>query len=268
VELRHHLDHRGRRGWLTTGEARPWEKEVVAKDGRKVPLLASAVLIPGKPLQCIAFALDLSEHKRIDRELHESVRISTATADFALALTMAPSLESILQRSCDAIHGLFELERVELWTVEDDELRLRASAGAARAHAPEPLKLAEEGLAQTSWPERWEPFLAARDGFERVPVTMAGELVGLIRLVSQRPLEKLAREAIVTLSGRQLSERIRNTRPSLPVLFMSGYMDDTVLREGVSREAVYFLQKPIHPEALASKVLDASAARAFTTQPA
>ena len=54
------------------------------------------------------------------------------------------------------------------------------------------------------------------------------------------------------MSGRQLAERLHPIRPDMRVLYMSGYMDDAVMRHGISNFA--FLQKPVTPETLSKKV--------------
>ncbi len=55
------------------------------------------------------------------------------------------------------------------------------------------------------------------------------------------------------VSGRQLAERLAPTRPTMRILFMSGYTNDTVVRNGV-RTGFAFLSKPITPHSLAEKV--------------
>jgi two-component system cell cycle sensor histidine kinase/response regulator CckA len=54
--------------------------------------------------------------------------------------------------------------------------------------------------------------------------------------------------------GRAVAERLLERQPGLKVLYVSGYADDAVVRHGVQREAMNFLQKPFTPTALAHMV--------------
>jgi two-component system, cell cycle sensor histidine kinase and response regulator CckA len=65
------------------------------------------------------------------------------------------------------------------------------------------------------------------------------------------------------LNGRELAEKLGADHGSLKVLYMSGYTDDVVLRQGVLTEGTAFIQKPFAPDVLARRVravLDAASA--------
>ncbi len=55
-------------------------------------------------------------------------------------------------------------------------------------------------------------------------------------------------------NGRQLAEHLTFSRPTMKVMFMSGYTGDAVLRHGVLNTGAAFLQKPFTPQALIRKV--------------
>jgi len=56
------------------------------------------------------------------------------------------------------------------------------------------------------------------------------------------------------LSGRQLSEQVKQLRPDLRTLFMSGYTDETIVRHGVLDHDMPFLHKPFTGAALLRRV--------------
>jgi signal transduction histidine kinase/DNA-binding response OmpR family regulator len=67
--------------------------------------------------------------------------------------------------------------------------------------------------------------------------------------------------AMAEIGGRELGQRLAERRPGLPVLYMSGYPLDEVVRRGLLQENQPFLQKPFAPLALIETVralLDAS----------
>ena len=70
-----------------------------------------------------------------------------------------------------------------------------------------------------------------------------------------RPVDLLVCDVVMPgPGGRAVTERLLAGNPGLRVLFMSGHTDDAVVRHGVARDRVHFLQKPFAPSALAAKV--------------
>jgi two-component system cell cycle sensor histidine kinase/response regulator CckA len=73
------------------------------------------------------------------------------------------------------------------------------------------------------------------------------------------------------MSGRELAETLTVSRPNTKVLFMSGYTDESIVRDGVSGGEADFIGKPFTPQELAHKVrsvLDRSTNGDGSPQPA
>jgi len=65
------------------------------------------------------------------------------------------------------------------------------------------------------------------------------------------PVDLLVSDVVMPgMNGRELAENLVRLRSRLPVLFVSGYTDDAVMRAGLLARAVNFLQKPFTPEKL------------------
>jgi nitrogen-specific signal transduction histidine kinase/CheY-like chemotaxis protein len=86
--------------------------------------------------------------------------------------------------------------------------------------------------------------LEANDGAEAIRVAEG----------NAGPIDLLVTDVVMPgMSGRALAQHLA-LRPSLKVLYVSGYTDDAVVRHGVLEAETAFLQKPFRPDDLARKV--------------
>ena len=58
------------------------------------------------------------------------------------------------------------------------------------------------------------------------------------------------------MSGREVADLLAPLHPEMRVLYMSGYAENVIAREGVLEEGINFIQKPFSSEALTLKVRD------------
>ena len=59
---------------------------------------------------------------------------------------------------------------------------------------------------------------------------------------------------MLSMSGRELGQRLLQRRPDVRVLYTSGYTDDAIVHHGVIEPGVAFIQKPFTPTTLLRKV--------------
>jgi two-component system cell cycle sensor histidine kinase/response regulator CckA len=93
-----------------------------------------------------------------------------------------------------------------------------------------------------------------RNGYTVLPAPDGQTALDLVA-THPEPIHLLITDVIMPgMSGRQLADRLREIRPGLKVLFVSGYTDDAIIRHGMLEPGIAFLQKPFTPESLSRKV--------------
>jgi DNA-binding response OmpR family regulator len=87
--------------------------------------------------------------------------------------------------------------------------------------------------------------LAARNGAEALKI--AEEFDGTIDLL-------ITDVVMPEVTGTELAERLRHTRPATRVLFISGYTDARIIQESVRVDRADFMHKPFTPQVFDDKV--------------
>ena len=80
-----------------------------------------------------------------------------------------------------------------------------------------------------------------------------------LRIVLQHPdpIHLLLTDLVMPLmGGRDLAKRLLGMRKEMKVLYMSGYTDDSAIRQGALEPGTDFIQKPFTPDSLSRKVRD------------
>jgi two-component system cell cycle sensor histidine kinase/response regulator CckA len=91
-------------------------------------------------------------------------------------------------------------------------------------------------------------------GYRVLEAANAGEAL-LLCEKHPKPIDLLLTDVVMPkMSGPELARRLTATQPSMRVLCMSGYTDDSAVRYGVVDAGVAYVQKPITPASLGAKI--------------
>ena len=93
-----------------------------------------------------------------------------------------------------------------------------------------------------------------REGFHVITAASGQEALDVI-LVARRPPDLLLTDVVMPgMGGLELAGRLHPARPDMKVLFMSGYPDHHLVRQGIMAAGRPFIRKPFAPGDLVSKI--------------
>jgi PAS domain S-box-containing protein len=125
---------------LAAGRCRPFETELIRRDGRRVSVLVSAARLSARRREGVAFVFDISRYKAIERRLAAELAIADA-------LYGAPTREAACAAAVAAVAEHARWPSVSLWAADPAGVRLVASTGAARLPAEVASQLVLRALA-------------------------------------------------------------------------------------------------------------------------
>lgn len=111
---RDRTDAAARAELATSGIAHAWEKELLKKNGTRLPILCGVVLLDKVAGESLAFVLDVSERKRIEAALRESEARRSAVMEAALDAIVMMDHEGTITDFNPAAERTFGYERHEV----------------------------------------------------------------------------------------------------------------------------------------------------------
>ena len=151
---------------------------------------------------------EVEQRVRAERSLEERVRMTTLSAQVAMALNEGSELSSMLGRCADLLVKHLGVASAQIWTLHDSErdLELQASTGVGPSQPERPDRLAvgqsavgriaESKLPRLNYPlaansDRTEQDGATQErmvGFAGYPLLLEGRVLGVVALFMHRPL--------------------------------------------------------------------------------
>ena len=92
------------------------------------------------------------------------------------------------------------------------------------------------------------------EGYRTLEASHGGEALELVEAGAET-IDLVVTDVVMPgMDGRELGRRLAQSRPTLPILYMSAYDVNDIFRRGSPRRSAPFLQKPFPQEGLISSV--------------
>lgn len=132
-----------------------------------------------------------------------------------------------------------------------EDLAQTTVAGISSEHVPTILLVEDEDFVRTVTREVLE-----LEGY-RVLEALDAETGFELYVQHSQIIELVLTDVVMPgLNGREFANRLLSLRKELKIIFMSGYTDNAVIREGFSNLRFHYLQKPFTLDGLTAKVAD------------
>ena len=94
------------------------------------------------------------------------------------------------------------------------------------------------------------------EGYRTLEAAHGGEALELVEAGTERVDLVVTDVVMPGMDGRELGRRLGQTKPTLPILYISAYDVNDIFRRGSPRSSAPFLQKPFPPDDLIKTVED------------
>jgi PAS domain S-box-containing protein len=170
---------------------------------------------------------------------------------------------AVVQQAGGGVHVYSEPGHGSLFKVYFPRVEAPAAAAASAGRSPVVDRLPTRETILVAEDEPGVRAFAAQvleDAGFRVVEAASGEEALELAAVSGQGVDLLLTDVVMPgINGRVLAERLKVLHPGIPVLFMSGYTDDMIVRTGVAANGAAFIQKPFAPHHLIDRIRTALA---------
>ena len=175
----------------------------------------------GESLRVIGTVHDITERKRVERELIEGARQAALGEDVGATINESGNLHTILRRCMEAIVRHLDVAFARIWTLDEEEnvLKLQASAGMYThlngAHSRVPVgkfkigRIAQERRPHLTNDVLDDPYVHDKEwarreemvAFAGYPLVVEDRLVGVVAMFAKRPLAQAALGTLASVAG-------------------------------------------------------------------